>query len=132
MAVRVDWEEVYILTGKLAYANMMRVLNGPPAKAPALLDVTKPIFSVQFPNGVLRGVGVYKFRGRSAVCDGHRPQAIGAPTCYPASRSRGQKILRRGDPVRFCKVATPPGAFPRKRRPRLTGMAPDTEQPGGV
>ena len=59
MAPNLDMDEVYILTAKLIYTNILRALNDIHSPAHVLLKAIKPFFAVQFTRRVVREVDGY-------------------------------------------------------------------------
>lgn len=59
MAQAIDMDEIFILTAKLIYSNVLRVLNDSSSPAHMLLKAIKPFFAVQFSRRVVKEVDNY-------------------------------------------------------------------------
>ena len=55
-------EEIYILTAKLIYSNLLRILNDSSSRAHQFLEAVKPFFAVQFARRVVFELDNYKLR----------------------------------------------------------------------
>ena len=59
ISLPIDMEEIFILTAKLIYTNVLRVLNDASTPAHMLLRAAKPFFAAQCPRRVVREVDNY-------------------------------------------------------------------------
>ena len=59
MVVVLEWDEIYSLSAKLAYSNLLRIINDPLSKPPAILAGVKPFFAIQFSQTVVRAIDHY-------------------------------------------------------------------------
>lgn len=59
MADVLEWGEIFSLSAKLAYANLLWVINDLLSKTPAILAAVKPFFAIQFSQKVVKAAGRY-------------------------------------------------------------------------
>ena len=62
MPETIDMDEIFILTAKLIYANLLRVLNDSSYPANELLRAAKPLFAVRFSRTVIFALDNYKLK----------------------------------------------------------------------
>ena len=59
MAVVLEWGEIFPPAGMLDYTNLLRIINDPLSKTPAILAGAEPFPAIQFSQKVIKTVDQY-------------------------------------------------------------------------